>query len=63
MLKTSPQLAGALPITGVDNSKVVDSSGKNDKKLAKSDFMKPVRRMEKPSFLTSDARQAFIQLR
>ena len=63
MLKTSPQLSDALPATGIDNSEVVRSSGRNKKKLAKSDFTKPVRRAEEPSFLTSNTRQAFTQLR
>ena len=63
MLKMSPQPTSALPATDVDNSKFVDSSGRNDRKLAKSDFIKPVRRVEKPSFLTLDTRQAFTQLR
>ena len=56
MLKTSPQPAGALLATAVDDSEVVRNSGKNEGKSAKSDFIKPVRRAEKPSFLTSDAR-------
>ena len=63
MLKMSPQPAGALPATAFDNSKVVGSSGRNEGKLAKSDFTKPVRRAEEPSFLTPDARRAFTQLR
>ena len=63
MLKTSPQPAGALLATVVDDSEVVGSSGGNEGKLAKSDFTKPVRRVEEPSFLTPDARQAFTQLR
>ena len=63
MLKISLQLAGALPATGVDNSKVVGSSGGNDGKSAKSDFTKPICRAEEPSFLTFDARQTFTQLR
>ena len=63
MLKTSLQLAGALPATTVDNSKVIRSSGGNKGKSAKSDFIKPVRRAEEPSFLTPDARRAFTQLR
>ena len=58
MLKMSSQPTGTLPATGVDNSKVVSSSGGNDKKLAKSDFTKPVRGMKEPSFLTLDARRA-----
>ena len=62
-LKTSPQSAGALLATAVDNSEVVGSSGRNEKKSAKSDFTKPMRRAKEPSFLTLDARQAFTQLR
>ena len=62
MLKMSPQPTGALPATTVDNSKVVGSSGRNEGKSAKSDFTKPMRGAEKPSFLTPDARQAFSQL-
>ena len=56
MLKTSSQPASALPAIGVDISKVVSSNGKNDRKLAKSNFTKPVRRAEKPSFLTPNAK-------
>ena len=63
MLKTSPQPAGTLPTTGVNDSKVVDNSGENDRKSAKSNFTKPLHRAEKPSFLTSNARQAFTELR
>ena len=63
MLKTSPQPAGALPATAVDDSEVVGSSGGNERKSAKSDFTKPVRGAEEPSFLTPDARRAFTQLR
>ena len=63
MLKTSPQPAGALPATAVDDSEVVGSSGGNEGKSAKSDFTKPVRRVEEPSFLTPNTRQAFTQLR
>ena len=59
MFKTSLQQAGVLPATGVDNREVIGSSSGNNKKLAKSDFSKPVRRAEEPSFLTPDARQAF----
>ena len=59
MLKTSPQPAGALPATAVDDSEVVGSSGRNERKSAKSDFTKPVRGAEEPSFLTPDARRAF----
>ena len=62
-MKTSPQPAGALPATAVDDSEVVGNSGGNEGKLAKSDFTKPVHEVEEPSFLTLDARQAFTQLR
>ena len=63
MLKTSPQLASALTTTTIDDSKVVGSSGGNERKLAKSDFIKPVRGAEEPSFLTLDTRRAFTELR
>ena len=63
MLKTSPQLAGALLATAVDDSKVVGSSGGNEEKSAKSDFTRLVHGAEEPSFLTLDARRAFTQLR
>ena len=63
ILKMSPQLAGVFLATGADDSKVVRSSGRNKRNLAKSDFTKPVYRAKKPSFLTSDARRAFTQLR
>ena len=63
MLKTSPQPASALPATSVNNSEVIGSSSGNDRKSAKSDFTKPVRRVGEPSFLTLDAKQAFTQLR
>ena len=56
MLKTSSQPAGTLLATGIDNSKVVGNSRENDKKLAKSDFTKPMRRAEKSSFLTPNAK-------
>ena len=55
----SPQLAGALPATNVDNNKVVRSSSRNERKSAKSDFTKPMRGAEEPSFLTPDVRRAF----
>ena len=60
MLKTSPQLVSTLPDTSIDDSKVVGSSSKNDKKSAKSDFTKPLRRAEEPSFLVSNTKQTFI---
>ena len=59
MFKTSPLLVSAILANGIDNSKVVGSSGGNDKKSAKSDFTKPVRRAEESSFLTPNTRQAF----
>ena len=61
MLKTNPQPNDALPATGIDE--VVRNSSRNDRKSAKSDFLKPVRKVEEPSFLTPNARQAFIQLK
>ena len=63
MLNISPQPAGTLPAIGIDNSKIVGNSGGNEGKLTKSDFIKPMHRVEELSFLTSNARQAFIQLR
>ena len=63
ILKTSLQPTGPLPATSVDDSKIVANSDRNKRKLAKSDFTKPVCKAEEPSFLTSDARQAFTQLR
>ena len=50
---------GVLPATSVGNSEIV---GRNDEKSAKSDFIKPVHGVEKPSFLTFNARRAFTQL-
>ena len=63
MLKISPQLTSTLLATDVDNSKVIGNSDKNKRKLAKSDFIKLVRRAKEPSFVTPNARQAFTQLR
>ena len=54
MLKASPQVAGIFLATIVDDSKVISSSSRNDRKLAKSDFTKPVHRVEEPSFLISN---------
>ena len=59
MLKASRQPAGNLLAISIDNTKVVNSSGKNNGKSTKSDFTTPVRRVEKPSFQTLDARQVF----
>ena len=59
ILKTSSQPCDTLPVTGIDNSKVVGNSGGNDKKSAKFDFTKPVHRAEEPSFLTPNTKQAF----
>ena len=50
----SPYLASTLSATGVDNSKVVSSSDRNDKKLAKSDFTKLICKAKEFSFLTSE---------
>ena len=55
----SPKLASALPATSVNDSEVVSSSGGNNKKLAKSNFTKPMYKVKKSSFLTPNARQAF----
>ena len=63
MLKTSLQLADALPATSVNNSEIICSSSRKDKKSAKSNFKKPVRRARKPSFSTPNTRQTFTQLR
>ena len=62
MLKIGLQPVGALLATSIDDSKVVGSSGRNDRKLAKSDFTKPMQRAKELSFLTLDARQVFTQL-
>ena len=59
ILKTGSQPAGTLPAIAVDNSEVIGSSGRNERKSAKSDFTKPMRKAEEPSFLTPDARWAF----
>ena len=56
ILKISPQPAGAIPATGVDDSEVVGINDGNNKKLAKSDFIKPVRKAEESSFVTFNAR-------
>ena len=56
------QPAGLLPATGIDDNKIVESDGGNEGKSAKSDFTKPIRRAEEPSFLALDARQIFTQL-
>ena len=63
MLKISPQLAGTVLATDVDNSKVVGSSSRNNRKSAKSGFTKLVYGVEELSFLTPNARQVFTQLR
>ena len=51
-----------LPIN-FDDGEVVNSSDENNRKLVKSDFIKPVCGAEEPSFLTPNAKQAFTQLR
>ena len=63
MLKASSQPVSILLATSVDNSEVIDSSGENDRKLAKSNFTKPMYRVEESSFLTPNARQTFTKLR
>ena len=59
----SLKLVDTLSATGVDNSKIVDSSGGKNRKLDNSDFTKPMRRAEEPSFLTPNTRLAFTKLR
>ena len=56
MLKMSLQLAGILLTTSVDDSKIVSSSGRNNRKLAKPNVTKLVHKIEKSSFLTLDTR-------
>ena len=56
----SPHLTCTLRATVINDSEVISSSGKNDRKLAKSDFTKPMYRTEEPSFLTPDTRLVFI---
>ena len=63
ILKTSPLLVDTLPAIGIDDSEVVENSGRNEGKSAKSDFIKPIRGGEEPSFLTPNTRQVFTQLR
>ena len=59
ILKTSSLTAGTLLATSVNDSKVVGRSGRNDRKLAKSDFIKPICKAEESCFLTLDVRRAF----
>ena len=59
MLKTSLKPTDTLSATAIDDSKVDESSGGNEGKLAKSDFTKPVRGAEEPSFLTPKTREGF----
>ena len=63
ILKISPKLADALSATGIDDSKFVGSRAGNNGKSTKSDFTKFMGRVEKFSFLTSDVRQTFTQLK
>ena len=60
MLKISPQTSSLLLSTIVNNNKMVGSSSENNQKLAKSDFIKTMHRVEKSSFLTSNTSQIFI---
>ena len=62
-MQTSPQLASGLPATSIENSEIIGSGSRNDEKLAKSNFTKPIHEVEEPSFLTSNDRWAFTQLR
>ena len=52
-----------LAVIGIDNSNVIGSSDGNDRKLVKSNFTKPIYRIEKPSFLTFNASQTLNQLK
>ena len=63
MLKISPNLVGTLPVTSINNSEVIDSRVKKNRKSAKSDFTKPIHRVEKPSLPTFNAKQLFTQLK
>ena len=56
MLKMSLQLTNILSSTSVNNSKVIGSNSKNNRKLAKFNFIKAMYGVEKPSFLTFNAR-------
>ena len=51
------QLATILLSTNINNSKVISSGSKNNKKSAKSNFTKTMYRAEELSFLTFDTRQ------
>lgn len=59
MLKISLQLAYSLLFTGVNDSKVVSSGSRNNKKLTKSNFIKPIYGPEEYSFLTLNTKQIF----
>lgn len=50
------QLTGALPSIGVNTRKIYSNSGKNDEKFAKSDFIKPMQKLEELSFITPNAK-------
>ena len=54
---------GNLLATVIYDSKRVSSSDVNNKKLAKSDFIKPIYIAKEFNFLTPDIRWAFTQLR
>ena len=56
MLKTNSCLADTLLFTSFDKSKIVGSSSRNNRKLAKSDFIKAMSGVVKSSFLTFDNR-------
>ena len=60
------QSADVLLSTGFDNSKVISSNSRNNKKLVKSikfNSTMTIYRIAESSFLISDARQIFTQLR
>ena len=66
MLKMNTQSADVLLSTSFDNSKVISSNSRNNKKLVKSikfNSIMTIYRIAESSFLISDARQTFTQLR
>ena len=59
IMETSSQPASTLLFNSIDNSKIVNSGSKNNKKLVKSDFMKTAYRVEESSFVIPNTRQIF----
>lgn len=47
----------------IDDSKIFGSNRENHKKLSKSDFIKALHRVEKPSFQISNNRKVFTQFK